>query len=169
LPHLRGKTAEDLPGCKSIIAPSDRFCGECGPESEISKSPARKRQKIASERKYITVLFADISGYTTLSERLDPEEVKDLVVGGTHAKWEIIHSLSRGSLLSRDLLPDSHSRPPLGLWSVFKNFDFIIKEVPFAKRKAIANLNSVIRVGKKVEAGVLGTVAPCSIWDCCTS
>ena len=50
-----------------------------GLESEISKSPARKRQKIASERKYITVLFADISGYTTLSERLDPEEVKDLV------------------------------------------------------------------------------------------
>lgn len=79
MPHLRCKTAEDCPGCKSIIAPSDRFCGECGLESEISKSPARKRQKIASERKYITVLFADISGYTTLSERLDPEEVKDLV------------------------------------------------------------------------------------------
>jgi len=38
-----------------------------------------RRAKIDSERKYVTVLFADISGYTTLSERLDPEEVKDLV------------------------------------------------------------------------------------------
>jgi adenylate cyclase len=43
------------------------------------KARPEKRQKIASERKYITVLFADISGYTTLSERLDLEEVKDLV------------------------------------------------------------------------------------------
>ena len=66
-------------GCGSAILPSDRFCGECGLELEIGKKPAEKREKIASERKYITVLFADISGYTTFSERLDPEEVKDLV------------------------------------------------------------------------------------------
>ena len=49
--------------------------------------PPAKRAKIASERKYITVLFADISGYTTLSERLDPEEVKDLL---THILGEIV-------------------------------------------------------------------------------
>lgn len=68
-------------GCGSAILPSDRFCGECGLtlEREIDKKPAEKRAKIASERKFITVLFADISGYTTLAERLDPEEVKDLV------------------------------------------------------------------------------------------
>lgn len=66
-------------GCGSAILPADRFCGECGLEPEISKGPPGKREKIASERKYITVLFADISGYTTLAERLDPEEVKDLV------------------------------------------------------------------------------------------
>ena len=43
------------------------------------KDRRKNGKKIASERKYITVLFADLSGYTTLSERLDPEEVKDLV------------------------------------------------------------------------------------------
>ena len=66
-------------GCGSPILPSDRFCGECGLQLETNKNAAQKREKIASERKYITVLFADLSGYTTLSERLDPEEVKDLV------------------------------------------------------------------------------------------
>lgn len=66
-------------GCGSPILPSDRFCGECGIQLENNKNAAQKREKIASERKYITVLFADLSGYTTLSERLDPEEVKDLV------------------------------------------------------------------------------------------
>lgn len=66
-------------GCGNPLLPSDKFCGECGLEVGIRKMPAVKREKIASERKYITVLFADISGYTTLAERLDPEEVKDLV------------------------------------------------------------------------------------------
>jgi class 3 adenylate cyclase len=28
------------------------------------------------ERKHVTVLFADLSGYTAMSEMLDPEEVK---------------------------------------------------------------------------------------------
>jgi class 3 adenylate cyclase/tetratricopeptide (TPR) repeat protein len=67
------------PGCGSSILPSDRFCGECGLELEIGKKPAKKRQEIVSERKLITSIFADISGYTALSERLDLEEVKDLL------------------------------------------------------------------------------------------
>jgi class 3 adenylate cyclase/tetratricopeptide (TPR) repeat protein len=63
--------------CGSPIRPGDRFCSECG--EEISKKPEGKQRKIASERKHITILFADLSGYTTLAERLDPEEVKDLI------------------------------------------------------------------------------------------
>ena len=66
-------------GCGSAVLPSDKFCGACGLELENSKRPGGKREKIASERKFITSLFADISGYTTFSERLDPEEVKDLI------------------------------------------------------------------------------------------
>jgi class 3 adenylate cyclase len=33
----------------------------------------------ASERKYVTVTFSDVSGFTALSERLDPEDVSDLM------------------------------------------------------------------------------------------
>ena len=33
---------------------------------------------IDGERKHVTVLFSDLSGYTSMSERLDPEEVKDI-------------------------------------------------------------------------------------------
>jgi class 3 adenylate cyclase/tetratricopeptide (TPR) repeat protein len=69
----------NCPGCGSTILPSDRFCGECGLELEIGKKPAKKHKEIVNERKLITSLFADISGYTALSERLDLEEVKDLV------------------------------------------------------------------------------------------
>jgi class 3 adenylate cyclase/tetratricopeptide (TPR) repeat protein len=31
------------------------------------------------ERKYVTVLFSDLSGYTTLAQRLDPEEIKEII------------------------------------------------------------------------------------------
>ncbi len=34
---------------------------------------------LAAERKLVTVLFADISGFTALSEKLDPEVVRDLM------------------------------------------------------------------------------------------
>ena len=34
---------------------------------------------MSSERRYVTILFADVSGYTRLSEFMDPEDVQDLI------------------------------------------------------------------------------------------
>jgi len=66
------------PRCSVTILPGDKFCGECG--HELAPSPTAKEKALPSERKHITALFADISGYTTMAERLDPEEVKDITV-----------------------------------------------------------------------------------------
>ncbi|MBA2622699.1 MAG: AAA family ATPase [Chthoniobacterales bacterium] len=43
----------------------------------LETSPAQTA--LAAERKLVTVLFADISGFTALSEKLDPEEVRALI------------------------------------------------------------------------------------------
>ncbi len=37
-----------------------------------------QRDRIESERKHVTALFSDMSGYTAISENLDPEEVKEI-------------------------------------------------------------------------------------------
>ncbi len=37
------------------------------------------RSRVEGERKQVTVLFADVAGFTTLSEVMDPEEVSDLI------------------------------------------------------------------------------------------
>jgi class 3 adenylate cyclase/tetratricopeptide (TPR) repeat protein len=37
------------------------------------------RASLEGERKQVTVLFADVKGFTSISERLDPEEVNDLI------------------------------------------------------------------------------------------
>jgi class 3 adenylate cyclase/tetratricopeptide (TPR) repeat protein len=68
------------------VLPSDRFCGECGLELENGKKPAPKQKNFVSERKLITFLFADISGYGTFLKRLDPEKVRD---GVSHIIGEI--------------------------------------------------------------------------------
>jgi hypothetical protein len=36
-------------------------------------------QIVMDERKQVTVLFADLSGFTSLSEELDPEEISTLL------------------------------------------------------------------------------------------
>ncbi|HEY3167115.1 MAG TPA: adenylate/guanylate cyclase domain-containing protein, partial [Candidatus Binatia bacterium] len=51
-------------------------------QSYVPKQLADKMRaagQIEGERRQVTVLFADISGFTALSERLDPEEVASLV------------------------------------------------------------------------------------------
>ena len=69
----------ECPFCKAKIPIAKKFCGECG--NQLSKIKAVEKQSpyIDSERKNVTVLFSDMSGYTSLTERLDPEEVKDLM------------------------------------------------------------------------------------------
>jgi len=39
------------------------------------------RSSIEGERKLVTVLFADVANYTAMAERLDPEEVHEIVNG----------------------------------------------------------------------------------------
>jgi class 3 adenylate cyclase/tetratricopeptide (TPR) repeat protein len=51
--------------------PSDaRFCANCGSPLSAAAGAARE------ERKVVTVLFADLVGFTSRSERLDPEDVR---------------------------------------------------------------------------------------------
>jgi class 3 adenylate cyclase/tetratricopeptide (TPR) repeat protein len=49
-----------------------RFCSVCG-------TPVDADQSAGEERKLVTVLFADVTGSTKLGERLDPEQLRDLM------------------------------------------------------------------------------------------
>ena len=59
------------PSCGNELAPGARFCSSCG-AAVVTPSPAE-------ERKLVTVLFADVSGSTTLGERLDPEDLREVL------------------------------------------------------------------------------------------
>jgi class 3 adenylate cyclase/tetratricopeptide (TPR) repeat protein len=66
------------PHCGAPVPSDDDFCGECGRKVQEDPSKERRIPGPEGERKHITVLFSDLSGYTAMSEKLDPEEVKEI-------------------------------------------------------------------------------------------
>src|SRR5215218_1439768 len=68
--------------CGHETPPKARFCTNCGSSLEAPAAPepaARVADSLPEERRRVTVLFADLSGYTAVAERMDPEAVKTLV------------------------------------------------------------------------------------------
>ncbi len=108
------------PGCGSAVLLGDKFCGECGLELQAQERFPGKGEKVASERKYITALFADVSGYTTLAERLDPEEVKDITghlfgeIAKVVSKYEgSIDKFAGDAVMALFGVPRSHEDDPI--------------------------------------------------------
>jgi class 3 adenylate cyclase/tetratricopeptide (TPR) repeat protein len=71
------------PSCGTPHAAGQRFCAECGAALAAEARPAAPvsapREAPASECRLVSVLFADLVGFTTLSESRDAEEVRELL------------------------------------------------------------------------------------------
>ena len=82
------------PNCKRANRPGSKFCDKCG--NDLTAPSATQAPPVEltfedkveiegpepafqGERKHVAVLFSDLSGYTAMSERLDPEEVKGIM------------------------------------------------------------------------------------------
>jgi adenylate cyclase len=78
--------ARTCPACEAAVPSSARFCTSCGTPLEApaaapapSTEPSPAGPVHEEERRVVTVLFADISGYTSVAEQLDHETVKALL------------------------------------------------------------------------------------------
>ena len=76
------------PACGTVAPPQAKFCMSCGtaldstpaaatrPQAPVAQPP---RAELPEERRQVTVVFADLSGYTAVAEQMDPEAAKSLV------------------------------------------------------------------------------------------
>ncbi|MFC1851238.1 adenylate/guanylate cyclase domain-containing protein, partial [candidate division CSSED10-310 bacterium] len=72
------------PACNKPAPLESKFCANCG--TPLSKEDTAEKEKKgdtlgSGEYRFATIIFADISGFTSLSENLDPEEVTDIMNG----------------------------------------------------------------------------------------
>ena len=76
-------TATNCGSCGAALAGDEKFCDECGATVAAENRPRAQvtsaREAPASERRLVTVLFADLVGFTALSESRDAEEVRELL------------------------------------------------------------------------------------------
>ena len=110
-----GKCAATLekicPKCGFLNPGEFAFCGKCAaalkeareapspdysaPQSYTPKFLAEKilttRSSIEGERKLVTVLFADVADYTSMAEKLDPEQVHQIMDGCFKILMDVIH------------------------------------------------------------------------------
>jgi class 3 adenylate cyclase/tetratricopeptide (TPR) repeat protein len=104
--------ARECAKCGRILSPTAKFCPECAhptgssaapppaqrfdsPESYTPKHLAEKiltsKSALEGERKQVTVMFVDVSGFTSLSERLDPEDVHRLMTRAFELMLAAVH------------------------------------------------------------------------------
>jgi class 3 adenylate cyclase/tetratricopeptide (TPR) repeat protein len=87
------RLARECTNCGSPNPLTFRFCGSCG-------DPLEPREPVRSEeRRWATVLFADLGGFTALSERMDPEDVRTLIDSCMTKLGEIV--MSYGGFVER--------------------------------------------------------------------
>ena len=75
-----GRLDRRCPACNTQAPGEAHFCMNCGAALDETPAPApAPPSPPPEERRQVTVLFADLSGYTAFAERMDPEAVKSLV------------------------------------------------------------------------------------------
>jgi hypothetical protein len=71
------------PSCGTVVAPGSKFCSSCGTRLTDASSDARPDAGAGSpanaERRLVSVLFADLVGFTTYADRRDAEETRELL------------------------------------------------------------------------------------------
>ncbi len=64
--------------CGTRNPPAFKFCGHCG-NTLLASETLAPRIETEPERRQVTVLFCDLVGSTELSQRMDPEQLRDLI------------------------------------------------------------------------------------------
>jgi adenylate cyclase len=164
--------------CGSPLPPDAKFCSHCGTRAaapspkgaaEAPQAPSaptipaelkakydRARDELRGERREVAVLFADLKGFTAMSERLDPDEVTLLMnillqalAGAVYDYEGYVDKFMGDAIMALFGAPLAHENDAersvlagLSMLSVIRNFNETA-ETPLAIRVGI-NLGEVV-------------------------
>ncbi|MBI5582823.1 MAG: AAA family ATPase [Deltaproteobacteria bacterium] len=108
------------PKCQTEIPGGANFCPQCGHGLKADAPTPQPYTTSEPERRHVTALFSDLTGYTALTERLDPEQVKEITgqvfagVKGIISKYEgFIDRLLGDGVLAFFGIPKAHEDDPI--------------------------------------------------------
>ena len=121
--------------CKFDNPESAKFCIECG--QHFGEEVARITElAIEGERKQVTVLFSDLTGYTAMSEKLDPEEVKEITrrifseISKIVAKYDgFIEKYAGDAVMALFGVPEAHEDDPIRAIKVAREIHELVNEI----------------------------------------
>ncbi|MCX5852734.1 MAG: AAA family ATPase, partial [Deltaproteobacteria bacterium] len=170
------------PSCRMINQPGSKFCGGCG--YDLTKTSTTTSQPVElppkptitdHERKYVTVLFSDLSGYTAMTEKLDPEEVKDIMdrifgkISQVVVKYEgFIEKYIGDAVMAIFGVPKTHEDDPIRAVRAAREIHDLVREISPSLEKTIGRplymhtgINTGLVVAKEIDFekgthGVLG-------------
>lgn len=157
------------------MLPDHNFCAACGFElSRTWEKTAPASINIDGERKHVTVLFCDLSGYTAMSEQLDPEEVREIsstifaeianIIAGYQG---FIEKFVGDAVLSIFGLPAVHEDDPIRAVKAARDIHRLVRSIRLESTHRIdlrLNMHSGIHTGlvvtgeMVVEKGIHGLV-----------
>ena len=115
------------PACGAENAANARYCGQCAAPLAADAQPPAKPAAPANppapaaqaERKQVTVLFADLTGFTAITEKLDPEETRQIMgrvfqlAAGIVARYDgRIEKFIGDAIMALFGVPDAHEDDP---------------------------------------------------------
>ena len=170
------------PKCNAPNPAQFKFCGECG--YDFTKTSAITPQPIETpckptitdqERKHVTVMFSDLSGYTAMTEKLDPEEVKEIMdrifgkISQVVVKYEgFIEKFVGDAVMAIFGVPKTHEDDPVRAIRAAREIHNLVKEISPTLAKKIGRplymhtgINTGLVVAKEIDFekgthGVLG-------------
>jgi adenylate cyclase len=151
-----------------------RFCGSCGAAANAPAEPDTAQAlrsfvagpvadhllaaggTVPAERRLITALFADVSGFTSLAERLDPERLLDVIdpviaaLSSVVARHEgYVEKFAGDALMALFGAPVSHEDDAArALWTALEMHEELARILPMLPHEPELRLHVGVDSGK---------------------
>ena len=162
------------PQCSNVNPPVSKFCNECGhnlinsytaaESSKIAHQPARLPESPSlpeGERRHATIVFADLSGYTSMNERLDPEEVeaimsriKNEAVRIVERHEGIVNQFVGDEVLALFGIPTAHEDDPIRAVRAAMEIHELVRKI---SREVEARISTKLRMHTGISTGLVVT------------